>query len=852
MHMDNTGQFYQSTISFVAGYITVDERVRTSTGKLSRISKQFHVDRGLILTAIRRNEYTLFCDLGYYLFSRGYFYFETLVIFYPKIPCPLKVISPLLVKMIHNGLDEIPKGDTIFKKIIQHCLRFTDNETFVFMVRLFSEIGSESPGFAADAIPIMEKIQAKLSWQDFASWAGRGVDLLTSGRRQEAVDFFRGDSIESRRFLNDPSITIRDMNKVLTIYSASLLKKNMFIRPLESSPYHVNTSHTDGKTMYLPSRINLFRHSDRNRQVYTVTAAQLAASLEYGTFGFTFSGSDLKKKLNSRYGLQLPGIMDNIRLQYRPMGAKVRELATGEIEAAFPENKKLVLMETEHEKFYYSFPVPHLARFIFSLIENSRLEHLLCARYTGLIEDFMLLNTVARHRRKIKPNERTGLELCMQNMIRYSMARNVPADSTADETSMAVVHEYAGIFKNDATVQDSARITFSIYNILNASFQLVLYASANDISLLFEGLHRPLFFPEMVLASSPEIMNRTARERGKTNENDQDLRLLDFASFRSQDKKYSALKKRLLSGPVKVCRYPEYNLTTGEYRQGHCTVFETINESVNTGYCRNVLNRNREIYDSLKKKFLLMTPEDVTMLRRWSYGDDIYLDDAINYFVDLKRGAVPDDRVYYNKQKNNRDIAAAILVDISSSAEETVGGRRIIDIEKESLVILAEALNRTGDTFGIYTFCSLGRENVFIAVIKEFHEKWNNTARGRVECIEPYASNRDGCAIRHIKSKLAEQPHATKLLIMLSDGIPADSNYGTESACDASAYGIEDTRRAVTECRAQGIKPYCITIDTGARSYIPHIYGETGYSIVSNVTTLPARLSKFYLRLTGD
>jgi nitric oxide reductase NorD protein len=82
--------------------------------------------------------------------------------------------------------------------------------------------------------------------------------------------------------------------------------------------------------------------------------------------------------------------------------------------------------------------------------------------------------------------------------------------------------------------------------------------------------------------------------------------------------------------------------------------------------------------------------------------------------------------------------------------------------------------------------------------------------QSRIGSFQPQASNRDGCAIRHAAARLAEQPHATKLLLLLSDGIPADVGYGGPSSAETSDYAIEDTRRAVIECRIKGIVPYCI------------------------------------------
>ena len=183
-------------------------------------------------------------------------------------------------------------------------------------------------------------------------------------------------------------------------------------------------------------------------------------------------------------------------------------------------------------------------------------------------------------------------------------------------------------------------------------------------------------------------------------------------------------------------------------------------------------------------------------------------------------------------------------------SDETVGQHKIIEIEQISLALLASALSLIGDTFGIFSYFSLGRHRVFFNVVKDFHEPWGNRTQGRIENVRAYASNRDGCAIRHAASRLAQQPHKTKLLIILSDGIPADLEYGGTSSAETSHYAIEDTRRAVIECRMAGIVPYCITVDRAARAYIPRLYGDYHYVMLNDVTHLPEKLARLYVRFT--
>ncbi|MCK4543842.1 MAG: hypothetical protein KAU17_16540 [Spirochaetales bacterium] len=159
-------------------------------------------------------------------------------------------------------------------------------------------------------------------------------------------------------------------------------------------------------------------------------------------------------------------------------------------------------------------------------------------------------------------------------------------------------------------------------------------------------------------------------------------------------------------------------------------------------------------------------------------------------------------------------------------------------------------LRSIGDTFAIAAFNSAGRQQVYYHIVKDFNEPWNNITQSRIPAIRPAIANRDGCAIQHSTRKLLEQPNKTKLLLLLSDGIPADAGYGGSSGAETNDYAIEDTRRALIECRQTDLVPFCLTIDSSARDYISRLYSDYHYSLLNDINLLPQQLSKLYLRLT--
>jgi len=187
----------------------------------------------------------------------------------------------------------------------------------------------------------------------------------------------------------------------------------------------------------------------------------------------------------------------------------------------------------------------------------------------------------------------------------------------------------------------------------------------------------------------------------------------------------------------------------------------------------------------------------------------------------------------------------AFLVDMSYSTGDVLpSGKRIIDVEREGLVLMAEALESIGDRWAVYGFSTHYRDKVDFFVVRDFDEPMGNEVKMRFESIRPIAQTRLGAAIRHANSLLARQASRIRLLILLSDGRPYDIDYG-----DAD-YAIEDTRRALWEGRKKGVSSFCITVDKKSRDYLPYMYGETNYTLIDNIETLPIRLPLIYKRLT--
>src|SRR4029079_11771664 len=300
--------------------------------------------------------------------------------------------------------------------------------------------------------------------------------------------------------------------------------------------------------------------------------------------------------------------------------------------------------------------------------------------------------------------------------------------------------------------------------------------------------------------------------------------------------------------------YDEWDRELGDYRTRWCRIIERLSARGSRGFVEMVRSRYAGILSSVRYQFQLLRPENLRRIRGEIDGEDYDLQAVIDYALDKRSTGLIDDRLYTRKLRRERDVAVSFLLDMSSSTARTISrypnhpytqpGQRIIDIEKEGLVLMSEALEAVGDTYSMQGFTSEGRRNVRFYVMKDFSEAYSSEVERRIGGITYQNNTRLGAAIRHAATRLAAQDARTKLLIILSDGRPYDHDYGD------SRYAREDTRMALRQARIEGIVPFCITIDRESEDQLRDMYGEVGYTIIDDVLSLPERLPGIYSKLT--
>jgi nitric oxide reductase activation protein len=330
--------------------------------------------------------------------------------------------------------------------------------------------------------------------------------------------------------------------------------------------------------------------------------------------------------------------------------------------------------------------------------------------------------------------------------------------------------------------------------------------------------------------------------------------------------------------------YDEWDFRASDYRPRWCRVGERLGEEGDTEYYEETLKKHHGLVSETRRQFEMMRPESFRRIKRLEDGEEIDLDRAIEFIVDKRAGVGPLAQVYWRRNKVERDVAVAFLMDMSASTDEEIEKqkvdytddeefngdprnyfqwlsqrrarfaieppKRIVDLEKESLVMIVEALEAIGDSYGIYGFSGYGRDNVEYHVIKDLDENFGDRVRRRIDKIQPIRSTRMGPAVRHTVAKLNEYDAKVKILILVSDGRPQDHGYGRDRT--EKEYAVHDTHQALMEAKRSGIVPFLITVDKEGHDYMKQMCSDVGYEVVDEIEQLPRRLTTLYRALAAD
>jgi hypothetical protein len=687
-----------------------------------------------------------------------------------------------------------------------------------------------------------------VSIEQFETWARRG---LTSGRSDARArrSYFSLETRGSYEALHSGSagLALDSVQHLLRLYVEALTGREVEIAPLAAVPDEARID--DGHTIHLPSLVNEFGDEDLDFRLYKVLAAHAAGQIEFGTYARGGMLPAARSAIAARYSEENVDALDAFSLSDEIVQLRQDQTDNAEAPQITPPD------DLGYRDVLKVFPMPQLARRVFGTLENGRIDRHLRRTYRGLNRDLDLIRQhLSRSRPLITelPISLVPFELLFQvTMLGGARedARNYYSQIVSELET--IVSDY--LLREQTTVADTLMATSRVYDL----FQTV---TPTDDSV------QQVDAPEDQTESDDDAAERMKQREGERTPERRDAReLFNAWNDPSPESKPDELagaeawseaetpEQALAEGEV-AYNYDEWDRELTDHRLGWCRVVEKKVKHGDRNFVDQTKERHKGVISSIRHQFQLMKPENLTRVANEVDGEEFDLNAVIDFVIDRRADGYQSERIYTKRLRRRRDVAVSFLLDQSSSTARTIGrhplqpytrpGRRIIEIEKEGLVLMSEALEAVGDVYSINGFTSEGRRNVKFYVVKDFNEKYGDEVKRRIGGITYQNNTRLGAAIRHATAKLAKQDARTRLLIVLSDGRPYDHDYGD------ARYAREDTREALRQAKNEGITPFCITIDRESEAELRDLYGEIGYTIIDDVLSLPERLPGIYRRLT--
>ncbi|MET0089732.1 MAG: nitric oxide reductase activation protein NorD [Candidatus Thiodiazotropha sp.] len=309
----------------------------------------------------------------------------------------------------------------------------------------------------------------------------------------------------------------------------------------------------------------------------------------------------------------------------------------------------------------------------------------------------------------------------------------------------------------------------------------------------------------------------------------------------------------LVSDPY---HYHEWDYQVQLSRPDWATVIERKQGKGDPERMDEILTKHKPVASRIRHIIDALQPQGIVRRRGYEEGEELDLNAAVRAMIDIRRGIMPDPRINIRITRHIRDLSIVLLLDLSESTNEKIGDipegeegfedqPSILDLTREAAGLLSWAIDSIGDNFAVHGFASDGRHDVQYYCFKDFNQKYDDEAKSRMAGMKGNLSTRIGAALRHAGWHLTQQSAQKRLVLLVTDGEPADIDERDPQ------YLRHDAKKAVEDLAMQGIYTYCLTLDPEADRYVARIFGENNYSIVDHVERLPERLPNVFAALTG-
>jgi nitric oxide reductase NorD protein len=663
-----------------------------------------------------------------------------------------------------------------------------------------------------------------------------------------------------------PSVNLVDAQRLLSLFAQGISGRYFHLQPLAAlrGEFRPETPMTDGLTLFLPDAVEEFAEPRQNLGFYKVAVMHQVGFFEFETWAFDLTEARRR----------VPGLASREARRWRAQ--------PGEL-----------------EMFFACFQEQRLMRRLFGALEDYRVDCGLARAYPGLHRDLNRAMALALERRGALPSIE-GAGGLLESLVRCTLEAGLEDLRAADATGLveAVIDAVRRVGEPQADVYTSAEQAVRCLELLRtAGIEETLGVAMldeveNAVDFVdFRG-DAPLDLAQLRLRIVPTRSGlETLGEAGAAippesleaiGEDDSAEELTKELRRRTDSDR--GVLRRAFGGVSRAERsflYDEWDYRKRGYLRGWCRLQEErLKGEEGLAFLESVQHRHGALLARVRRQFQHIKPESTERVRKVSDGEEVDLDRAVEARSDIRAGLSPSERVYMRRDRARREVAAAFLVDLSASVREPVPDpdgepekplivqddhrsfwgvrpslaerdeqrRRVLDIQKEALALMVQALEALGDEYGIYGFSGESRENVEFYVAKELGDRLGLRVWDAIAAMRSRRYTRMGTAIRHTIRKLDRQDARRKVMLLISDGYPQDIDYGPDR--DDRQYGIHDTAQALREAELAHIQTFCVTIDRAGHDYLREMCPEQRYLIIDDVESLPAELGKVYRLLT--
>jgi hypothetical protein len=815
-----------------------------------------------------------------------------------------------------------------------------DQRAHPHLISLAEELAVGSPAAAMEFLKSAPEVLRRIPLEDLVRWHSAGHRILE--QTQEGGEaYFRLESGKGEEVLEalSPRVELSRVSGILHLYCQALTGVDVAVHPStalvekgigwvsEASPS------TEGRAVYLPEFVEEHAEKSENFAVFKVYATHQAAHLEFGSFLFSFK----------RRGKIFPARRRRRETELRRQGLLRREgkplTDMQRFFDLFPDRRLALDIFTIVEDARVDFMVGQEYGGIRSAWQRMQLRELDCRPEVmflplrqALLENLVRVSLDGGDR-LVWPGQLRQYLATAVSLLRSVQRPEALVEDAAEVTLL--LHDLVMRLPNLSA--EELGLGWEVMSEESLDLMLVPPGATpgrapdfGDLPAMPQGADQPYespqpvdfrgdFKPELVqllmrlrddqMADAGPLSPLTPEQLRELLEKSAELNIgvwaeSDLAStiglfltnlekeagtpisdqqipLRDGQPVLDAGEEKELPRDVKSFYYDEWDFRASDYKPRWCRVQERVLEEGNEDFFEETMKRHAGLAEETRKQFEMLRPELFRKIKRLHDGEDFDLDLVINYLVEKKAGHALTDKVYWRRNKVERDVAVAFLLDMSASTDEEIEKRkkrredqefdddprqyfqwlaqrraqamleppkRIIDLEKESTVLLIRALETIGDSYGIYGFSGYGRDNVEFYVLKDLEEPFDDRVRRRIDKVSPIRSTRMGPAIRHAIAKLDAHEAKVKILFLVSDGRPQDHGYGRDRT--EKEYAIHDTHKALVEAKRKGIVPFCLTVDKEGHEYLGQMCEDVDYEILGDIEALPSRLPALYRRLT--